>query len=162
MVRARSSQRSWVTAIAVQRGVDSSVSAAVEAVTAGFAVAFGGRSRERRGAVEAGEAALAGETAGIADLDEQFGVGTFGDAAQLLEGGAGGAGEPAELAAGLTFAGAAVGDGGGVIVEKPQPQRARPVNPSGVVSTGQRPQPSSHVFGVGQLVAQGIDRKSVV
>jgi len=52
----------------VQHGVDASVPTAVQAVAARFAVTFGGGHRDRRGAVEPGEAAF-GEPARVTGLD---------------------------------------------------------------------------------------------
>lgn len=60
-------------------------------------VALGGRGGEWGGAVEAGEACFAGEASGVADLDEELGVGPRGDAAQLAERGPGEGRETVEL-----------------------------------------------------------------
>src|SRR6516164_4285874 len=70
----------------VQAGVDASVAAAVEAMPDGCAVSFGAGGGEWGAAVETGEAAGAGESAGVTDFDEELGLDPFGDAAQLVEG----------------------------------------------------------------------------
>ena len=134
MVRARGLAAQLGDGHAMQAGVDASVATAVEAMADGFVVALGRGGGQRGGAVEAGEAALAGEAARVADLDEQFGFGPCRDPAQLLQGRPGLLREAAQLAGSLAILTVELGDGSGVTVQQPKPQRRRPVLAGGMTS----------------------------
>ena len=138
---------------AVQDRVDAAVAAGVVAVADRFAGSFGGRGGQRRGAVEAREAAL-GEAARVADLDQQLGDRAGRQAAELVQRRAGGCDEQRRAAGDVALGGVEARDLRAVAVEHPQPQRGRRVPAAAAVATLQRGQPRADRLGVGQLVAQ--------
>jgi hypothetical protein len=112
-------------------------------------VALGAGGRERGGAVEAGEACLAGEAAGVADFDGQPGLDPLGDAAHVPQARAGLLCECLERHGRLAVLGVEVGNGVAVAVEKLEPQRGGGV-PRVVIALGQGSESGPDVGGVRQ------------